>query len=1111
MSKYCLNCTAENADAAEFCGECGRALRITPRQRRQGIAFLLNELENLRSRNVLSGYLHALLKRLYLQELRPAPPEEVRGARQEEPARVRPPQPVSPVAVVSQRPATRPAPPAWLAEQQANLLLYLGAFLVVIAALVFVSYSKEAIGASVKMALLCAYTLAFLTTGVFCLKFPPVRQAGVVFFAVGALMVPLNFVGAYVFFHSDRNIDPTGLWLAGSITSALFYGAVSMVGIGRWYPVPAMGAIISAYVAVLALADAPPESYPVSAAALAALLSMPHLFKLGKISDTFGFVGACAGQVLFPLAVLVTAWVVWAVGEERQAGWQPDWPPVWLNISLCSAVFYIATAMLSNRELRPYAASIAVGAIGSSIAAIMFMVDAPLMAYSPFFVCVGAALWLPGVLKLGKVSEVFGEVAYWGAQVIVPATITATLASAETQNEFVPLWLSVSLCGAIFYTATAMLADEDFRPFAAVAAIAGMGSALGALLVFVDAPPEAYPGSFVALAIIFAIVGTLKLGRPSEVFGEVGLYAAHFVVPAAGAAALLMVNSHTATTWYLPLTGVAATLFYGMQAFLADRRHQDIEPPLSGAALAVSGVTAVSLVYALGLGREWYGPAIAIVAWVYLLGSEGVGPKWFGQRYLSWMALITIAIAWLPFEELYLDFPRHGAGVHFAAVGLYLVAARLMTSTIPLADFIDVTDPESRARAYRLPLSIPLVYAASVTLAIGFFHLLASLPAAEGAGESDLAWPYFGLSAGLALAAAATRWFWPLIRPHVYVVALGLSLGVLLSAADQQGQVALLLALYTGLSFALVLWEREPLALVLPAAYGFFAILAVWRCYSPADAFLPLALSALACALFAAFALLRHRYERWSQVAGALAFTYAVVAPVVAWVRLSDLAQPSGFVSVQHFEKTLLYETAAASVAVLAFLLAGLCWFQRRVEIAAGATALMMVALLLEIGHFRPDNVQAYTAPLGVYVLAGSLLALRLRTLPADVRDAVGIGELLGTLLILAPTFLQSFEHGAWAYGIILLVEGLALVGVAVVRRRLWLLGSSMGFVVADGLHYLFFSGGPALPNWVLLAIAGMLVMAAGTAILLGRDQWTRWQSSVESWWNSGPRGAESG
>jgi hypothetical protein len=256
--------------------------------------------------------------------------------------------------------------------------------------------------------------------------------------------------------------------------------------------------------------------------------------------------------------------------------------------------------------------------------------------------------------------------------------------------------------------------------------------------------------------------------------------------------------------------------------------------------------------------------------------------------------------------------------------------------------------------------------------------------------------------------------------------------------------------------------------------------------------------------LFAAYTLLRRRYARWSQVALALAFAYALAAPITGWVRLDALVEPGGFVGAQHFGKTLLYETAAASVGVLALMLACLGWLQRRVEIVAGSTALMMVALLLEVGHFRPDNIQAYTVPLGVYVLGGALLALRLSKLPEEAREAVGIAELVGAVMIMGPTFVQSFERGAWAYGIILLGEGLALFGIAVTRRRLWLLCSSTGFVVANGLHYLFFSGGPTPPGWVMLATAGTLVMAAGTAILLGRDQWTRWQTTLEEWWSRG-------
>jgi hypothetical protein len=804
----------------------------------------------------------------------------------------------------------------------------------------------------------------------------------VVFFAVGALMVPLNFVGAYVFFFAEEDMDPTGLWLGGSLSSALFYGAVSMLGIGRWYPFPATAAVVSAFAAVLVLVDAPPEAYPACSVSLAALLAAPSLLKMGRVSDVFGTAGRWVAHIVVPGAICFS--VAWAEPNAR----------LWLNISLTAAGFYAAAALLG----------------------------------------VGRLYAIPTVIALG--------------------------------------------------------------------------SALGAILVLADAPAEAYPPSFAALALLLAVPSMLNLGRVSEVFAETGQIAAHALIPVVAIASLQITESDVDTRAYLPLTGALAMLFYGAQAYWASRRRPEFEPYLSVAALGVAGGTAVSLVYALDLGREWYGPAVAIVGWLYAGASEGFGPRWFGQRYLGWMALATITISWLFFEGLYADFPRQGAGVHFAAVVLYLVAARLSRIEFPLYGLMDANE---EAHVYRLPLTVPLIYGAGVALFGGFFHLLASLPAAETAGESDLAWPYFGLSLAVAAVAATTRWWWPAVRPHAYVIALGISLFVLLSSLEQEGSLALALALYTGLSLALVLWEQEALALPIPAAYGFFAVLAAWRYGDTPDAYLPLALSGIGCALFVCSALLRGKYDAWAKVGLVLALAYATAAPVVGWVRLDSLAQPGGFVGAEHFEETLLYQTSAASVFLLALPVAALAWLLRRVEIAAGATALMMVALLLEIGHFRPDNVQFYTAPLGAYLLLGALLSSRKRGLPDDLRQIIVLVESLGAILIMAPSLEQSFDEGAWAYGVVLLGEGLGLLAVAIMRRRLWLLGSAIGFVVLDGLHYLFFAGGPALPTWAMLALAGTAVMAAGTAILFGRDQWMHWQQALEDWWSGEQSHAEAG
>src|SRR5439155_23641841 len=75
------------------------------------------------------------------------------------------------LAASTSPPPRRPTPPqppavprdwSWLAEQQANLFLFAGAFLVVVAALIYVGYSKQAVSGPLKMALFVVYTLAFL-------------------------------------------------------------------------------------------------------------------------------------------------------------------------------------------------------------------------------------------------------------------------------------------------------------------------------------------------------------------------------------------------------------------------------------------------------------------------------------------------------------------------------------------------------------------------------------------------------------------------------------------------------------------------------------------------------------------------------------------------------------------------------------------------------------------------------------------------------------------------------------------------------------------------------------------------------------------------------------
>ncbi|MCH7488491.1 MAG: hypothetical protein IIB23_02545, partial [Chloroflexi bacterium] len=334
---FCLNCGAESEAAAQFCHDCGAALHEQRGHDRRGVAFLLNELHALHTDGAIGDELFLRLRERYrevLRQLGARPVPQVEAPQPEAEPEARPDrQPAGPEepSPVPARPApeAQPSGPGWLAEQQANLLLYLGAFLIVIAALTFVSASADSISDRLRMALVALGTLLFLAVGTFCLRIPRVRQAGIVFFAVGALMVPVNFVAGYAFFLADEDIDGTSLWLAGSLASALFYAAVSLLRIGRWYPVPMAVALASSLGALLTLIETPAEVYPASFIGLAFVFAAPALLRLGRIDDVFGLIGAWAAHLVVPLAFIASLVMIESEGVSGA-----------LAAALAAAVFY---------------------------------------------------------------------------------------------------------------------------------------------------------------------------------------------------------------------------------------------------------------------------------------------------------------------------------------------------------------------------------------------------------------------------------------------------------------------------------------------------------------------------------------------------------------------------------------------------------------------------------------------------------------------------------------------------------------------------------------------------------------------------------------------------
>jgi uncharacterized membrane protein len=149
------------------------------------------------------------------------------------------------------QPPTPPSPgfsiSEWAARRQADVLLYVGAFLLVVSALIFVSGRGEDFPGILRVAILVLYTAGFVVSGLLFSRWRRIREAGPVFLAIGALISPLNFVLLHTAVLGDQDISGAWVWFGGSVYSTVFYGVLVARRLGRLYAIPAAISLLSAW------------------------------------------------------------------------------------------------------------------------------------------------------------------------------------------------------------------------------------------------------------------------------------------------------------------------------------------------------------------------------------------------------------------------------------------------------------------------------------------------------------------------------------------------------------------------------------------------------------------------------------------------------------------------------------------------------------------------------------------------------------------------------------------------------------------------------------------------------------------------------------------------
>lgn len=126
----------------------------------------------------------------------------------------------------------KPAPPPidlgkvwanWYSNNSINLLLYIGAFLIVASASIYVGFQWGSIASSFKAFFFTFITLLFLICGLIFYRIKLIKSAGFTFISIAAILVPFNGVAWYNFYFSTQGVEPGSVWLVTSIISIIIY------------------------------------------------------------------------------------------------------------------------------------------------------------------------------------------------------------------------------------------------------------------------------------------------------------------------------------------------------------------------------------------------------------------------------------------------------------------------------------------------------------------------------------------------------------------------------------------------------------------------------------------------------------------------------------------------------------------------------------------------------------------------------------------------------------------------------------------------------------------------------------------------------------------------
>lgn len=1097
MPHYCESCGASFASHLATCPECHRHYQDVRTESIRAIARYLNQLTRDRQRGLLDQSSFRRLSDEYQRQLwvlRPAPPPPMAegpaippppagatpvvgapppptGAPVQRPAAAIPARQPAPAAPAVVRPpkVAEPRPSAadmgravtgWAAEREADILLYVGAFLLSVAAIIFVAYQGEELSGNIRFAVLTAYAVGFLGFGLFLHRWERVKEAGPAFLALGAILFPLDFIALRTQVLDQGQVSQDVLWLIASASTAALYFVLAFRGFGRFYFLPAIPATLIAW------------------GSLGSVLNLPN--------EWFGpwYAGIAA-----PAYVTATA----LIGRWRPAPWM-----LWVSVAIGAAAVgwthVVSGAGDGDNTAVPVVYALATAAIA---VALRWRVAVPALAVlSPLAATTAATAWWAA----------FG-LGYEWQPLFAALAAAGYLITAHFQPErAAPNWGTVASMFALAALAgghLAMLGDTHDR------------SALPATYatVFVVAAGAYARWSWTAVATALPLLGGMTLLTAAWASGEVAVewYGALVVLAAYGYLALAAFDPghrtarwQTAATvtaligpllahatvgldddaqrWALPVTH-GLVLLGAAVSFAGWRWSWRVAPAAIPAAAALTAITAAWAQW--DLQPEWY-PAFAAAAGLgYLLLGHFDTPQlaraWGGAA----LSAGVLAIATAHNEVLQPGADRWALPVSYglALAGVVAAHARWRWSLSaallpPAAGMLALTaswarwdiQPEWFASfAAAASLGYLLLarfereerrqywWAGSILFAAGALAgahvVVGGRPEAENLA---LPLPYAILTAGAAIAFAVWRYIWrvaPAVLPALAAmtaitglwaqwepqyawhgtIAVAATFGYIAFALTDEQRWArpwlgfALLAGMAGVAFTQLAQVAEsdlaPAANALPVAYGGALVAAAfasgwwrWRCREAVALVPPLAAAFGASLLWATNDMRLEWLTAWAAAAGA---GYLVPALLDARFRSNWQAGAllAGLLALGAAHAVALAEDAVRWQLPLSYAISLAAWSALAIRLRDASTLMPpLLAALLGASALWAAGVEPRWWPYPALAVAAILVATARWWQPNRVLGAAGWGYAVALTVVPAlavlPVDYTHHDHG---------------------------------------------------------------------------------------------------